>query len=154
MGGSGKYCLPFSCERFFDLPFYPWKLPPPSRTQTVPLPPVTPSSETWGYGRNEGVDYDGEYGDYPGGDPHSRQSIQLSTNGLAQEAELSTSLAVAKPKHRENETQSEVSFFFTPPKIMLSINGLDNSQVLRLPPVQGTVMTATGMLRKRASGLL
>ena len=65
-----------------------------------------------------------------------------------------TSFATAKPKIIEDETQSEVSwFFFTPPRIMLYHNGLDNSQQLRLPPAQGVSMTVQRAPEKRSSSL-
>ena len=131
--------------------FYLREPPPPSRIQSVPLPPVTPTYETWGYG-DESVNYSAEYKSFPDGGSPDHQSTQQWTNGLAQEAESSTGLAITKSEDRENETQSEVSLFFTLLKIMLSINGLNHSQALRLSPVRGATMTAKGVLRKRVSG--
>jgi len=127
-GGPGEYgcCFSTACEWFIDLPFYLWKPPPPTRIQAIPLPPVTPSYETWDHSEDDGVNYDGEYENYPRGGPYNHQPTQRWTTGLDQEAESSTNLATAEPGNRGDETRSEVSFF-TPLKIILSINGLDNS---------------------------
>ena len=43
--------------------------------------------------------------------------------------------------------------FFTPPKIMLYNDGLDNSQTVPLPPVPRAGTTAPGTLRRRSGAL-
>ena len=104
----------------------------------MPLPPVSPDYETWGHGR-----YDDGGHDHSDGGPHNHQSTEQSTN------EPSTSLATAKPKHIEDEIQPEVSDFFTPLKIVFYNNGLDNSQVTRLPPDRGAATTVLRTPGKR-----
>jgi hypothetical protein len=68
------------------------------RIGTVPLPPVAPYSVE---------------STFPGDGNDRHQSAQRTDNS-DQEAELSSSLATAKPKDIENETQSGVSEFFYP----------------------------------------
>jgi hypothetical protein len=77
----------------------------------VPLPPVTPNYETSGHREDDGVEYDREDENYPGGGPHNHQPTQCWTDDFDQEAGPSTGLAAAQPQNRENETQSEVSIF-------------------------------------------
>lgn len=114
MGGPGECgCSSlFARERFIKPLFYPWKPPPPSRVQVVPLPPATPSYGSWGHGEDDGVNRDGEYENSSGGGPYNYQPTQQWTNVLVQETESSMNFAAAKPKNRENESQSEVSIFY------------------------------------------
>lgn len=104
-----------------------WKPPPLSRIQPIPLPPVTPSYDTRDHGEDDGMNYDGDDENYPGGGHHDHQHIQWLASGVVQEPGSSTGLAAADPSDGEDESQSEVSIFFTLLKVILPINGLDNS---------------------------
>jgi len=90
---------------------------------------------------------------FPGGGNSNHQSTQEWTDAFAQEAEASTSLAPTKPKFTENDNQSEVRSVFTPLEIVLYNDGLDSSQVLRLPPALGAGPIAPGPpgMRRRSS---
>ena len=106
-------------------PCYLWKIPQKPRLETVPLPPVTPSDDTWGLG-----------GDYDGGEDDRGEDDLPARN-----TEKSTSLAAAKPNNIENGARSGVRLFFTPPEIVLYTNGFDNSQAAQLPQIQGAATT-------------
>ena len=117
---------------------YPWKIPQTPRLTTIPLPPVTSCDDTWG----PGGFYDGCGDD----DDDDRGDGDF----LAQEAEMSRSLATAKPEYIENDARSRVSFLFTPPETVLYTDGFDNSQAAQPPQVRGAVTTGLGMPGRRS----
>jgi hypothetical protein len=140
----------FSClgEKLVDF-FYLWKPPPISKGRTAEQPLATPSYDTWSYGGYYGgCNGDGDDNNFPGGGINNHQSTQQWTDASIP-AEASTSLAPAKPKRIENNTQPEVSELFTPLKIVLYTDGLGCSQALRLPQARGAATTAIGTTRKR-----
>lgn len=109
-----------------------------------PLPDMILSNEVWGY-----ETYDG--GNDNGGEGSAYLSAEERTNVSAQVAEMSTSLAAAKPKNIKDNVWSEASNFFTPPEIMLYINGFSNSQAALSLQARAVAMTAPETPRGRSS---
>ena len=141
--------LPYRREKFVDF-FYLWKPPQILKVQTAEQPPATPSYDAWSYGGYYGGrGGDGDDNNFPGGGINNHQPTQQWTDVPVQ-AEASTSLAPAKPKRIENNTQPEVNELFTPLKIVLYTDGLGSSQALRLPQARGAATTAVGTARRRS----
>ena len=67
-----------------------------------------------------------EENDHLGGSTYHQSTQWKDTSN--QEAEVIVGLAAAKPNIIKDNVQYRVSDFFTPPKIVLYNNGLDNSQ--------------------------
>jgi len=67
----------------------------------------------WGDRVYNGSNYGGD-DNFLGGEVDDHQSTEQWTDNFAQQGEMSTSLAVAKPKHIENNSQSEVNHVFLP----------------------------------------
>ena len=82
-----------------------------------------------------------------------RSTLEWTTTS-AQEAELSTSLALTKPKTTHNNHQTEVSSIFTPPEIVLCADGLNRSQVAQLRRVPGAVTPVPREGRRRSDASL
>ena len=101
----GECCDPLllGCERLVFIR----EVPPAPRMTNIPLPFT-------------------DENDHLGASTY-HQSTQLKDTSN-QEAEVIVGLAAAKPEIVKNEEQLRVSVFFTPPKIVLYNNGLDNSQ--------------------------
>jgi len=84
-----------------------WKPPSTPRVFPNPLPNMIPSNEVWGYEVCDG-------GNDGGGEGSVYLSAEERTNVSAQVAEMSTSLAAAKPENIKDNVWSEVSNFFYP----------------------------------------
>jgi hypothetical protein len=91
-------------------------------------------------GYDSGNDNEGEGNVYP--------YVGEWPNVSAQVAEMSASLAAAKPESTKDNIWSEVSFFFTSPEIILYTNGFGNSQVAPSLRARGAAITALGTPRR------
>ena len=119
------------------------KIPPTPRFTTVPLPPVASGDDTWDPGDfcRDTCCGDGDDDD----DDDDRDD-----DFLAQEAEMSRSLATAKPEYIEYGARSRVSFLLPPPEIVLYTDRSDNSQAAQLPRVWGAATTELRTPRRRS----
>ena len=124
-----------------------------SRVRTSPLPPLTPGYDTWGPGGRWGGSGENDRGDnnFLGDGTNDHQLTEQWADTSVQRAEVSTSLAITKPNHTENNNQSEVSIFFTPLETMLCSNGLGDSQAVQLRRARRAGTAAAGTLGKRLS---
>jgi len=76
---------------------------------------MDPSSNDWSYGGYPRIfNNDAWDSGFSGGGHGDHESVEQWTDVSAQQAEGSTSLALAKPKITENDCQSEVSRFSLP----------------------------------------